>query len=150
MLQQYKEVFFGLLFGIGAGLIDVDMHARMEQGSFWSQLVRPQPAMIVYRVIFLLFGAALGWLLWQKNKRERDFRSLQETLERFHRTVSGPVLLMHAELQLLLMKKEEFHLSPQAETAVQSVFKKSAEVQTIARETLPPPGSSSLSAAAGV
>ncbi len=141
MLQRYKEIFFGLLFGLGAGVIDAAMHARMEQGSFWIQLVRPQPAMIFYRVMFLLFGAALGWFLWQKNKRERDFRSLLEILERFHRTVAGPVLLMHAELQLLLMKKEDFHLSPQAENAIQSVFKKSMEVQKIARETLPPGGS---------
>lgn len=46
MLQRYKEIFFGLLFGVGAGVIDAAMHARMEQGSFWIQLVRPQPAMI--------------------------------------------------------------------------------------------------------
>ena len=46
MFQKYKEIFYGLLFGIGAGIIDANMHARMEHGSFWSELIRPQPAMI--------------------------------------------------------------------------------------------------------
>lgn len=138
MFQRYKEIFFGLLFGLGAGVIDATMHARMEQASFWIQLVRPQPAMVFYRVLFVVLGAALGWLLWQNNRRERDFRSLKETVERFQRTVAGPALLMHAELQHLLMKKQDFQLSPQAETAIQSVLNKSTEVQTIAREILPP------------
>ncbi|PYX63289.1 MAG: hypothetical protein DMG74_17580 [Acidobacteria bacterium] len=38
--------------------------------------------MLFYRVVFLLFGLVLGWLLWQKNKRERDFRRLAEALKR--------------------------------------------------------------------
>ena len=29
MLQRYKEVFYGLLFGLGASVIDVFMHASM-------------------------------------------------------------------------------------------------------------------------
>lgn len=138
MLQKYKDIFVGLLFGLGAGAIDVHMHARMEQTSFWLQLIRPQPTMIFYRVLFLLLGVALGWLLWQKNARERDFRTLQAAVERFQHRVAGPVLLMHAELQLLLMKKEEYQLSPQVEAAVQSLFTKSKEVQAIARDVLPP------------
>jgi hypothetical protein len=60
MFQKYKEIFYGLLFGIGAGIIDANMHARMERGSFWSELIRPQPAMIFYRVLFVFFGLALG------------------------------------------------------------------------------------------
>lgn len=102
MLQKHKEIFVGLLFGLGAGVIDVHMHARMEQTSFWLQLIRPQPAMTFSCALFLLFGVALGWLLWQKNARERDFRTLQAAVERFRHTVAGPVLLMHAELRCLL------------------------------------------------
>jgi len=139
MLQNYKEIFVGLLFGLGAGAIDSQMHARMEKTSFWMQLIRPQPAMFFYRLLFLLFGLALGWLLWQKNGSERDFRTLRAVVERFQHTVAGPVVLMHAELQLLLMKKEEFRLSPQTEATVQSLFAKSKEVQTIVRDLLPPP-----------
>jgi len=31
MLQRYKEIFYGLLFGLGASMIDASMHASMEQ-----------------------------------------------------------------------------------------------------------------------
>jgi hypothetical protein len=39
MLQRYKEVFYGLLFGLGASVIDVFMHASMEQQGFWMELI---------------------------------------------------------------------------------------------------------------
>ena len=79
MLQRYKEVFYGLLFGLGASVIDVFMHASMEQQGFWMELIHPQPIMVAYRVFFIAFGLALGWLLWRKNKVERAFRSVMQT-----------------------------------------------------------------------
>src|SRR5579871_4061393 len=114
MLQRYKEVLYGLLFGIGAGIIDTAMHAQMEHGSFWTELVQPQPAMLFYRVLFLVFGMAVGWLLWQRNKRERDFRKLTETVARFHREIGGPAVLMHTKLQTLLTR-QDWHLSTEAQ-----------------------------------
>lgn len=74
MLQRYKEIFYGLLFGLGASVIDVSMHASMEQQGSWTELFRPQPAMAAYRGSFIAFGLVLGWLLWRKNKVERDSR----------------------------------------------------------------------------
>jgi len=97
MLQRYKEVFYGLLFGLGASVIDVFMHASMEQQGFWMELIHPQPIMVAYRVFFIAFGLALGWLLWRKNKVERDFRSLAETVEQFRRGISGPAVLIHTK-----------------------------------------------------
>ena len=138
MLQKYKEVFYGVLFGLGAGIIDTVMHARMENTSFWAEMLQPQPAMIFYRVLFILFGVGLGWLLWQKNKRERDFRHLTEALEKFHRDLCGPALLMHTRLQVLLTK-QDFHLSHEAEEAVRFAYEKSQEIQALAKEKLPPP-----------
>ena len=79
MLQRYKEIFYGLLFGLGASVIDASMHASMEQQGFWTELFRPQAAMAAYRGSFIAFGLVLGWLLWRKNKVERDFRNLLET-----------------------------------------------------------------------
>jgi hypothetical protein len=141
MFQRYKEIVYGILFGLGASIIDTVMHARMADHSFWDELLEPQPAMIFYRVLFLLFGLALGWLLWQKNQRERDFRQLTETLERFHRELCAPALLMHTRLQLLLTK-QDFHLSREAEEAVRFAYERSQEIQTLAKEKLPPPSSS--------
>lgn len=135
MLQRYKEIFYGLLFGLGASLIDMEMHARMEHGSFMAELV--QPAMIFYRVLYILFGLALGWLLWQKNKRERDLRKLTETVARFHREIGGAALVMHTKLQLLLTK-EDLQLSREAEELVRFVYEKSQEIQALAKEKLPP------------
>lgn len=137
MLQRYKEVLYGLLFGIGAGIIDTAMHAQMEHGSFWTELVQPQPAMIFYRVLFLVFGMAVGWLLWQRNKRERDFRKLTETVARFHREIGGPAVLMHTKLQTLLTR-QDWHLSTEAQEAVRFVYERSLEIQSIAKERLPP------------
>jgi hypothetical protein len=42
MLQRYKEMFYGLLFGLGASVIDVFSHASMEQHGFWMELIHPQ------------------------------------------------------------------------------------------------------------
>lgn len=141
MLQKYKEIFYGILFGLGAGIIDTVMHARMGNTSVWIEMVQPQPTMIFYRVLFILFGVALGWLLWQKNKRERDFRHLAETVEKFHRDLCAPALLMHTKLQVLLTR-QDLQLSREAEEVVRFAYERSREIQTLARERLPPQSSS--------
>ena len=141
MLQKYKEIFYGILFGLGAGIIDTVMHARMEDTSFWIEMLQPQPAMIFYRVLFIFFGVALGWLLWQKNKRERDFRHLAETVDKFHRDLCAPALLMHTKLQVLLTR-QDLQLPHEAEEAVRYAYERSREIQTLAKEKLPPQSSS--------
>ena len=138
MLQKYKEIFYGILFGLGAGTIDTVMHARMEDTSFWIEMLQPQPAMIFYRVLFILFGVGLGWLLWQKNKRERDFRHLAETVEKFHHDLCAPALLMHTKLQVLLTR-EDLQLSHEAEEVVRFAYERSLEIQALAKERLPLP-----------
>lgn len=141
MLQKYKEIFYGILFGLGACTIDTIMHARMENTSFWIEMLQPQPAMIFYRVLFILFGVALGWLLWQKNKRERDFRYLAETVEKFHRDLCAPVLLMHTKLQVLLTR-QDLQLSSETEDVVRFAYERSREIQVLAKERFPPQGRS--------
>jgi hypothetical protein len=141
MLQKYKEIFYGILFGLGAGIIDTVMHARMENTSFWIEMLQPQPAMIFYRALFIFFGVALGWLLWQKNKRERDFRHLAETVEKFHRDLCAPALLMHTKLQVLLTR-QDLQLSREAEEVVRFAYERSREIQALAKERLPPQGRS--------
>ena len=139
MLQKYKEIFYGILFGLGACTIDTIMHARMENTSFWIEMLQPQPAMIFYRVLFILFGVALGWLLWQKNKRERDFRYLAETVEKFHRDLCAPALLMHTKLQVLLTR-QDLQLSSETEDVVRFAYERSREIQVLAKERFPPQG----------
>ncbi|HJT69352.1 MAG TPA: hypothetical protein VJ731_04095 [Terriglobales bacterium] len=133
MLQRYKEIFYGLLFGVGASLIDVSMHASMEHQGYWAALVRPDVAMVAYRVAFLAFGLALGWLLWRKNRAERDFRHLVETLERIQRGVRQPALLIHAKMQMLLTRTD-LHLPPDAEEMLRHAYEKSREIGYLAEE----------------
>jgi hypothetical protein len=80
------------------------MDAHIEGQSFWAELVG-RPTMLLYRALFLVFGLILGWLLWQKNKRERDFRHLRETLKRFHEEYGRNAVLMHTKLQVILPSK---------------------------------------------
>jgi len=137
MLQRYTEIFYGLLFGLGASLIDVSMHASMEQQGFWTALLRPQLAMAAYRGSFIAFGLVLGWLLWRKNKVERDFRSLLETVEQFRRGISAPALLIQTKLQLLLTRGD-LHLPPEAGEMVRFAYEKSREIVALAQEKFPP------------
>lgn len=136
MLQDYKEIAYGVVFGMGAGIMDTAMDAHMEGQSFWTELVL-RPTMLLYRALFIVFGLILGWLLWEKNKRERDFRHLSETLKRFHEQYGRSAVLMHAKLQVILTK-EDLHLSREAEELIQFVYQRSQELQTLTKEKLPP------------
>ena len=129
MLQKYKEIFYGGLFGFGAGILDTVMDARMEGLSFGDEMVQHRP-MLFYRTLFVFFGLALGWLLWQKNKHEREFRDLSEILERFRQEHGGPAVLMHAKLQILLTR-EDLHLSDEAAELVQFVYQQSQKLESL-------------------
>lgn len=133
MWQRYKEVFYGLLFGVGASVIDVSMHASMEQQGFFTELVRPNPAMVAYRISFIAFGLVLGWLLWRKNQAERDFRRLTETLERLQRRVRQPAVLIHANLQLLLTRND-LHLTPDAVKMIRDSYERMREIKALVEE----------------
>ena len=135
MLQKYKEIFYGGLFGFGAAVLDTFMDAWMEGLSFRDELAQ-HGSMLFYRTLFILFGLALGWLLWQKNKREREFRDLSETLKRFRQEYDGPALLMHSKLQVLLTRKD-LHLPVEAEELVRFVYQKSQDLQALVRNKLP-------------
>lgn len=135
MLQKYKEIFYGLVFGLGAAVIDSVIDAHAENLSLWDELVQ-HPGMLLYRALFVAFGLALGWLLWQKNKRERDFRDLAETLKRFRQDYGGVALLMHTKLQLLLTRRDP-NLSDETETLIRIVYQSSQELQTLVNSKLP-------------
>ena len=136
MLQRYREIFYGLLLGLGAWIIDVVMHSQTEGGGFWAELIRLEGATLFYRLLFVAFGFALGWSLWQKSKRERDFRQLAEILNRFHREIGEPAFLIHAKLEVLLTR-EDFHLAPGAEEIIRFVYDKSQRIVSLSKERVP-------------
>lgn len=83
MLNRYKEIFYGLLLGFGAWVIDAMMHTQGEGGSFWGELLHVHGGTLFYRLFFIVFGLALGWLLWTRSGREREFRRLTEISKDF-------------------------------------------------------------------
>jgi hypothetical protein len=138
MFQKYKEIFFGLAFGIGAVLIDTGMDAMADGNSLMDE-VAEHPGMMLYRAAFLVLGLALGWLLWQNNRRERRFRQLAETLHRLQQEIGTQTLLLRATLQTLLIR-DDLHLSDGASKLVQEAYQRSQELQRIGEFKLPPVG----------
>jgi hypothetical protein len=135
MFQKYKEIFYGLLFGLGAAAIDSVMDARAEGLSLADELTLHR-AMLLYRTFFILLGLIFGWLLWQRNKRERDFRELTEMLQRFRRDYGGVALVMHTKLQVLLTR-QDLQLSRETEGLIQLVYQQSQELQSLVNSKLP-------------
>jgi hypothetical protein len=74
---------------VGAAIIESVMDARAVGLGLWDELIQ-HPGMLLYRTLFVLLGLVLGWLLWQKNKRERDFRHFDSV-----KSAEGPAFVMH-------------------------------------------------------
>jgi predicted histidine transporter YuiF (NhaC family) len=136
MFQKYKEILFGLAFGIGAVFIDTGMDAMTDGNSLMDE-VAEHPRMMLYRTVFIVLGLALGWLLWQRNRRERRFRQLDEALRRVQQEIGTQALLFRATLQTLLIR-DDLHLSDAASKLVQEAYQRSQELQRISEQKLPP------------
>jgi hypothetical protein len=128
MLKRYREIFFGFLFGIGAACIDMFTDAKMQDKPFWDVSV----GMTLYRMLFVLFGCVLGWLLWRKNQRERQFRSLLADMKKLCSEIGPPTVMIHAQTQSLLAKPG-LRLPPDAETMIRAIYQESQKLQSIAR-----------------
>ncbi len=143
MSNRYKEIFYGLLIGFGAWVIDAMLHAREEGGRFWAELVHPHGGTLFYRSFFLGLGLALGWLLWTKSKREREFRRLAEIYERFHREVADPAFLIHGKCEELPWLNGS-ELPAKARESVPFVYHKVRTIESLAKERLSIPSKTPL------
>ena len=129
MLKRYREIFFGFLFGVGAACIDMFTDAKMQDKPFWDV----SAGMALYRMLFLLFGLILGWLLWRKNQRERQFRSMLTAMEKLCREIGPPTVMIRAHTQSLLTKPE-LRLPQDVETLIKAIYEESHKLQSIARQ----------------
>ena len=136
MFQKYKEIFFGLAFGIGAVLLDTGMDAIADGNSLTDE-ISEHPGMLLYRGIFIVLGLALGWILWQRNRRERQYRQMAETLHTVQQECETHALLLRTTLQNLLIR-DDVKLSPAASQLVQDAYQKTQELQRIAALKPPP------------
>lgn len=130
MLRRYKEIFYGLLFGVGAAIIDTFVDAASEHKAFWDFGF----GMLLYRTIFILFGFLLGWLLWRNNQSEREFRSLISAMQQLQNDIGPPTVIIHAQTQLLLTKPGA-PLPPDVEVIVRSIHEQSLKLQSIAKDS---------------
>ena len=130
MLNRYKEIVYGVVFGLGAAALDTAMDARSESESFLGEIGN-HPGMLIYRCLFVLFGLLIGWLLWKNNQRERQVRQLMEDLRRFHQEYEAEAVVLHTNIQLLLTKS--LNLTPEAESLLRDTYEKSRELQTVAK-----------------
>jgi predicted histidine transporter YuiF (NhaC family) len=134
MLQKYREIFYGVIFGFGAACLDTFIDAQIEGNSFWDEVTQHSSRML-YRAIFLLFGLVIGWLVWRNRRRERDLRRLITSAEQLHHGCSKEALLINTKIQVLLTR-DDFHLSPEAQELLRAVYERSRELQALVQEKL--------------
>ena len=131
---KYKEVIFGVLFGVGASLIDAAMHATMGNGDILSELIHPTLVMAAYRTLFLAFGVGLGVALWLRNRSERAFRQVSASFDAMRRDVTAPAMLIHANLQVLLMQYEG-RISDDAMAMIRETYEYSGAIHRVLTDT---------------
>jgi hypothetical protein len=132
VLRRHREIFYGLLFGLGAALIDTFIDAKTQNKSFWDVSL----GMTLYRFCFVIFGLVLGWLLWRKNESERGFRLLQDQLQRLQKEIGAPATVIQAQAQLLLAGPGR-QLSSEDQSAVRTIYEQSQKLQSINRDKSP-------------
>jgi hypothetical protein len=131
MLSDYKEIVYGVFFGIGAALIDTVLDARAERQSLTGE-IGGHPVMMLYRLLFILLGFFIGWLLWRNNRRERQFRALAEQIRRFYHDYEAQALVLHTNLQLLLTKNPK--LPPEDEALLRTTYEGSRDLQALVKQ----------------
>jgi len=129
MLRHYKEIFYGLIFGLGAAGIDSFVDAITEHKAFWDFGL----GMLLYRGLFVLFGFILGWLLWRNNQSEREFRSLIGSIQKLQSEIGPPTVIIHAQTQLLLTESAG-PLPPEIEPIVRSIHEQSLKLQSTVKD----------------
>jgi len=132
VLRRHREIFYGLLFGFGAAVIDTFIDSKTQDKSFWDVSI----GMTLYRFCFVIFGFVLGWLLWRKNESERGFRSLQDQIQSLQKEIGAPITVIHAQTQLLL-GGSGLQLSPEVQSVIRIIYEQSQKLQSINREKHP-------------
>jgi hypothetical protein len=135
MFQKYKEIIFGIGFGIAALIIDTVMDAKAAGNSFADEAAA-HPGMMVYRLGFVLLGLAFGWLLWKNRTRERQCQLVSEALHNLQEKCAAQALLLRAALQLLLTRND-FHLPDEAQKLVRDAYERAQELQRLGEEKSP-------------
>lgn len=135
-MKKHREIVYGAAFGFGAAVLDVMLHAWTEHTGVWQEILRPSLGAGLYRILFLIFGLVLGWVLLQRTRQELELNRLTESLRQLQKQIAAPAMLIHTKLQVLLTRGD-LKLSPEAETILRSIYEQSQAIQAATRQTLP-------------
>ena len=136
MLVRFKEIWYGAFFGIGAVLIDAEMHSSMANRSRSQELGVIGEVMLFYRILFLGFGLFAGWLMWRSNRREREFRALQNRFHHFQSQLSALATVTYSRLQFALSRVETDTLPKELSDALQAAHEDLRRLKAIVDEQL--------------
>ena len=117
VLNRFREILYGGLIGLVAAAIDIAMHARMAGHGLVEEFLQPQPRMTFYRMLYLVFGTGFGWMLWQRNGKERAFRDQLGQFRDLIDLFDGHATVIYTNAQMLLMRSAD----PPPEDAVKRV-----------------------------
>jgi H+/Cl- antiporter ClcA len=131
MLTAYKEIVYGAVIGFIGLLLDTVMDAKAAGHGFLAE-IGTHPAMMLYRLLFIVFGMFIGWLLWRNNQREREVRSMIDSLRHFHQEYEARAVVLHTSLQTLLTK--DLHLPPETESLIRNAYENSRDLQSLAKQ----------------
>jgi hypothetical protein len=131
MLTNYKEIVYGAVIGFIGLLLDTVMDAKAAGHGFLAE-IGTHPGMMFYRLLFIVFGMFIGWLLWRNNQRERKVRSMMDSLRHFHQEYEAQAVVLHTTLQVLLTK--DLHLPPETENLIRNAYEKSRDLQSLAKQ----------------
>ncbi len=101
--KSYKEIWFG--FGLGAAmwLVDAVMHtelgAEVHAESLFTEIFSPHPTALIFRLFYIVIAVAFGVFLWRANWRERELRTLEQSVIAFQRQLDAPALRILAAVR---------------------------------------------------
>jgi len=134
MFRKYREIFYGAIIGLGAASLDTFIDAQTQQNSFVDQITQ-HPTVMLERSVFLLFGLAIGFLVWRNRRRERDFQRISSAAERLQRASDKQALLINTKVQVLLTR-DDFRFPPEAQQLLRGIYDSSKQLQTLVRDKL--------------
>jgi hypothetical protein len=126
MFLKFREIIYGILFGLGAVLIDAIMDSRQSGESITTQLFG-HPAMLLYRGLFVVMGILFGWLVSQRKTKELEFQEVSERLDQLRLQCEKESMLIHGSLQVVL-GRTDLHLPEDTEKLIRQAYQYSEEM----------------------
>lgn len=138
-LKRYKEIWFGIGLGIVAWLLDAVMHvelgADVHSGGLLQEIFTPHPTALIFRGFYVAIAMAFGVFLWRANWRERQLRSLEQSLIAFQRRLDIPTLRLMASARQL-RARNSVRLDETAEALAAGIVTDAGLIDDLARKHL--------------